>query len=535
MSGARIFAILLLLCSYCGCASSTVHGSVLRTALEADPPTLDAMISDDPNTETISYLTSGFLYRVDPYGELLPECAIDVPSKANGEISPDGLIITYHLRRGLRWQDGRKFTASDVVFSFHDAMSAKVNVPDTTGFSDIKSVRKVDSYTVEVRLKRANSQAVEIFFSMAANDPYPLLPKHLLRGVDLNTATAFNAHPIGMGPFKVRRWVRGDRIVLMANQLYFRGRPKLDRIDVQMVPDEAALGTLWRSGILDLLEVSGARALVETLANSANTRMMYFRQNRFQYILFNHEHVLADRTLRAALVAGLDRERIGKDTLGQLYVRGDGDRLIGHFAYDANITQPRYDPKEAARLLNSVGWHKHGTFREKNGRPLTLVVATSTNKLSRDKSIIVQQQLGELGIDATIKSFPSTILWAPRSAGGILAKGDFDLFISEWYPGGVHDDSYLFRCDARPPNGENFSEICDRSVDRASATELATSDSGEERAADRQLLRRLIANSDILFLGFMRGAVAVRPGLQHYIPSEVVRPGWNAWQWAWSR
>ncbi len=509
--------------------------ALLRTALEADPPTLDAMISDDPNTEAISYLTSGFLYRVDPYGELLPECATIIPTKSNGGISSDGVTITYHLRRGLRWHDGSNFTAADVAFSFHEAMSPKVNVPDTSGFTDIQSVRVLDPYQVQLRLKRPNSQAVQTLFSMAANDPYPLLPEHLLRSIDLNTASAFNAHPIGIGPFSVHSWARGDHLVLTANRSYFRGRPKLDSIEVRIVPDEAALGTLWRSGALDLLEASGARVLVETLARSPNTRLIYFDQNRFQYILFNHRHVLGDPTLRAALIAGLDREQIGTKTLGPLYLRGDGDRLRGHFAYDASIKQPPFDPKRAARLLDSAGWAQRGAIRRKNGQPLTLVVATSTSKLSRDKSIIVQRQLNQLGIDATIKSFPSTILWAPRSAGGILANGNFDLFISEWYPGGVHDDSYLFRCDARPPNGENFSEICDPQIDRASAVELTTSNSATEAAADRQILHRLITNSDIVFLGFMRGAVALRPGLQHYIPSEVVRPGWNVWQWAWKR
>jgi len=83
-----------------------------------------------------------------------------VPTAANGGISRDGRTVTYHLRRNVRWHDGAPFDAADVLFSQRAVMNPANNVPDRTGFDQVESVRALDPYTVQVRLKRAFSPFV---------------------------------------------------------------------------------------------------------------------------------------------------------------------------------------------------------------------------------------------------------------------------------------------------------------------------------------------------------------------------------------
>src|SRR5579862_8670347 len=109
-----ICAVLLMLI---GCVATTHSQNILRLQLTGDPPTLNSLLFDDPNTYTIAMMINGYLLRTDAHGRLIPDLATVVPTVSNGGISTDSRIITYHLRHGIRWQDGQPFDARDVAFS----------------------------------------------------------------------------------------------------------------------------------------------------------------------------------------------------------------------------------------------------------------------------------------------------------------------------------------------------------------------------------------------------------------------------------
>ena len=147
----------------------------------------------------------------------------------------------------------------------------------------------------------------------------------------------------------------------------------------------------------------------------------------------------------------------------------------------------------------------------------------------------MQQDLAKLGIRATLKSYGYNVLWAAAAQHGIYQDGRFDLTFSGWQPNGVADHSYLFRCDTRPPNGDNFGRICDPAVDSGARAELGTADPLREAAGDRALTRRLIEQSDLLFLGFTQEGVAYRDGLIGIAPSVTGQHLWNVWTWRWKQ
>src|SRR5665213_2341572 len=210
MHGARAFAAALLLgCAACAQAGSVTSPDVIRMEVASDPPGLNPLVVDNAGVSFLAPLIHGYLMRDDGRGRLIPDLAEVVPTLANGGISRDGLTVTYHLRRDARWHDGVAFDAGDVVFSFVAAMNKRNTVPDRTGFDHVRSVRALDPHTVRVRLTRPFSPFVPSCFTMAANDPYPLLPAHLLRGKpDLNR-DPYNAAPVGLGPYTVRSGIAG--------------------------------------------------------------------------------------------------------------------------------------------------------------------------------------------------------------------------------------------------------------------------------------------------------------------------------------
>lgn len=518
-----------------GCAPhATSHAAVLRLAETQDPPGFDPLVTDNADLQDLVPLVHGFLLRVDARGTFTPDLATVVPSIANGGVRDGGRTIRYGLRRGVRWHDGASFDARDVVFSFAAAMNPRNNVPDRSGFDDVASVRALGPYAVEVRLRRPYSPALATFFSSGANDPYAILPEHLLgKATELNDVS-YNEHPVGLGPYRVASWSHGSRVVLEADPAFRRGRPKIDRIEIAIVPDSNTQLTLWQSGAIDFLPVrgfGGSRAMLAGARSVRGARSWLSDHYQFDYIMFEVARgPLRERAVREAIVRGVDRERLERDVRGELHRPGDGDRLPGQFAYDPTIREAPYDPAGAARLLDAAGWRRRGTYRERDGVPLTLELVGPTGSGGSERlAVQLQAQLAALGIRTQIKTYQYNLLFAQ---GGILQSGRFDLAFYGWQPGEDADHSYLFRCDTRPPNGENYGRICDPLIDRAAARELATPDRSVEARADRAMLRELDAQSDLLFLGFDREALFARANLRGVEPSVLGRHYWNIERWS---
>ncbi|MDP9104387.1 MAG: peptide ABC transporter substrate-binding protein [Candidatus Eremiobacteraeota bacterium] len=522
-------------------APSGAARDVVRTAIGTDPPGLNPLVFDNAQVFYLAPLIHGYLSRIDGAGHLIPDLATVVPTRANGGISADGRTVTYHLRRGVRWHDGAPFDAKDVAFSFAAVKNPNNSVPDRTGFDHVAAVRVLDPYTVQVRLTQPFSPFVASCFTLGANDPYPILPAHILAGKHDINRDAYNSAPVGLGPYKFAAWDRGSRIVLAADPRYYGGAPAIPRLEIAIVPDPNTLATLWKTGAVDFVigRVQLGRTFLDSLRSRTDAHVVLHPHYEFDFVQMNLLHPpLDDARVRRALAAGIDRKRIMRDLNGELWLDGESDRLPGQFAFDASLVQPPYDPAAAARLLDAAGWRlgADGT-RRKNGRALALdFVATTESKTTGRFGLFVQQDLAKLGVRVDIKSYMYNQIWAAKADNGIFQTGRFDLAYSGWQPNVVADHSYLFRCDTRPPNGDNFGGICDPAIEAAAREELgASADPGRETAGDRALTRRLLEQTDVIFLGFNREAVAYRDGLEGVVPSVTGTHLWNARDWRWSR
>ncbi|MEA2663571.1 MAG: peptide/nickel transport system substrate-binding protein, partial [Candidatus Eremiobacteraeota bacterium] len=329
-----------------GAAAPPANGdaAMLHLVTPSDPPGWNNLVIDNAQVGLLSELIHGYLLRADGAGRLVPDLATAVPTLANGGISPDGRTVTYHLRRGARWHDGAPFGARDVVFSFHAALNPNNAVPDRTGFDHVAAVRALGPYTVRVRLTRAFAPFVASAFTLGANDPYPILPAHLLAGKhDLNR-DPYNAAPVGLGPYKLERWERASRIVLSADPRYFRGTPAIPRIEIAIVPDPNTIATLWQAGKLDLVigRVQTGRAFLDRLRVRKDAHVVLQPHYEFDFLDMNQSRPpLDDVRVRRAVAQAIDRARIMRDLDGELWVPGESDRLPGQFAYDPALTQPR--------------------------------------------------------------------------------------------------------------------------------------------------------------------------------------------------
>ena len=350
------FAACLAGCAAPGSAPpSTVHFDI-----SADPATLLPLFArgDAGNVDQeLAHLTFEPFFDLDRAGRPVPELLSVIPSVRNGGVSKDGRTLVYHLRRGARWSDGVEITASDVLFTLRAILDPANPVGSREGYDLIDRAGAPDAHTVRFHLKRPWAPAVATFFTYGTAPQY-VLPAHVLERQRPLARSAFAGAPtVGDGPYLFERWKRGDRLTYRANPRYWRGRPKIDRLSVDIVPDPNSNLTLLRSGAIEFNLVAPVQ--IATLKDKPEIALIRVPTAIVAGLAFNTRHPpLDDVRVRRALAASIDRTAISaKITFGN-YPVADSDRPRFSWAFDPGITEPRYDPSLADRLFDQAGWRR---------------------------------------------------------------------------------------------------------------------------------------------------------------------------------
>jgi peptide/nickel transport system substrate-binding protein len=386
-----------------------------------------------------------------------------IPSLANGDISQDGLSITFRLKRGLLWDDGYPLQADDVVFSFEAVNNPRNNEYSRAGFDQVADVSAKDPTTAVVKLKKPFGSFYELYFSSSNT---PLLPKHLLGDMpDINTAP-YNALPVGSGPFKYKSWARNDLVVMVANEKYYRGRPKLDRIEYKIVPNWNTVGTLVRTGELDVAWLVPAN-IVDRLASAPGFKVLGQPSGLRTQLQFNATAPpLREAAVRHALRLAIDRAELLRTVEhGHGYL---SDSVLGPLTAEAaQIRAEPHDPKKAAELLEAAGWTVGSDgVRAKDGVRLVLELATISGAPERDTwAVLIQGWWSAIGVRASVKHYPPSVLFGAYAANGIFTRGNYTVGLDQQgYPVSGTLRSIL-ACDQMPPAGFNQIRLCDPKLD----------------------------------------------------------------------
>ncbi len=504
----------------------------MRFDVAADPLNLNPLFAhaDAGNVEqNLAHLAFEPFFDLDAAGKPVPELVREIPSVANGGISPDGRTLVYHLRPGVRWSDGVPVGPDDVLFTLRAILDPANPVGSHEGYDLIDRADAPDAHTVRFHLSKAWAPAVSTFFAYGTSPQY-VLPAHVLRAQGPLARAPFDAAPtVGDGPFTFVAWQRGDRLVYVANRRYWRGAPRVGRIDVRIVPDPQTNMTLLGSGALDFNLVAPSQWAA--LRSSAPALRFFETPTALVAgIAVNLTHPpLDDVRVRRALVAAIDRGGISaKITLGR-YPVADSDRPRFSWAYDPAVTEPRFDPAAADAAFDAAGWRRGpGGIRQKNGKPfeLTYVQFPETTTGVRTAEV-VQRELFERGVDVTIKSISNAQLFLPARDGGALAAGRFDLAYVPWSMGADPDDRFLIGCTG---GEKNYMRYCDPAVDALEAR-AAAEPARTKRAAAYAAIDRLVARDvPIVYLFNPRYIYAYAPRLAGFAPN-AFSATWNAYAW----
>jgi len=329
--------------------------------------------STQSGVDAIEGLLNAGLTTLDNKDELRPQLAEAVPTIENGlwKLFPDGRMETsWIIRPGVEWHDGAPFTSSDLAFTAQLGSDRELAVFGDPAYSVIASVETPDSRTVVVKWTKPFITADRMFSHLLAVP----VARHLLDRPYADDKATFAELPywyqqfVGTGPFKLREVVEGSHLVVVANDHYVLGRPKIDEIEVRFIPDANTLVTNVLAGGVDF--VLGPRISLD-LARQARDRWTEgsvsintqggMGLNIYPQFVNPTPPVVADVRFRRALIHATDRQALVDTLMG-------GVTAIAHSpvnptdrsyqAIEGSIVRYPYDPARSRQLLDELGYAK---------------------------------------------------------------------------------------------------------------------------------------------------------------------------------
>src|SRR5215475_12724945 len=365
----------------------------------------------------------------DKDGNLIPCLASEVPTKANGGLAADGMSVIWKLKQGVKWHDGKPFTADDVVFTWQYAADLATAAYTTGSYKDI-TVEKIDDHTVKVIFKSPTPFWADPFVGSVGQ----ILPKHHFSdyvGAKSREAPG-NLKPVGTGPYRFVEFKPGDLIRAERNPDYHvRNQPHFDTLEVKGGGDavsaaravlqtgeyDYAWNLLVEEEVLRRMEASGKGKVDVTLSGNVefiilNTTDPWTEVDGERSSVKTKHPTLSDPAVRRAFNLLIDREAIQK------FIYGRSGIATASF-----VNQPRqfkssklnyaFDVGKANEILEHAGW-KMGPdgIREKDGKKLKYVFQTSTNAPRQKTQAVVKQACQRAGIDVELKSVTASVYFS---------------------------------------------------------------------------------------------------------------------------
>ena len=505
---------------------------ILRIGLQTAPNTLDPLLASNTTENMIARLMFDNLVSIDETGKnQVPILARVVPTLANGGISKDGLTITYHLRTNVKWHDGVPFTSKDVKFTWSAILNRKNNVITQTGYNLVTAVDTPDAATVVFHMKQRFAPVIDTIFG-ESDDPFNIVPEHILGPLQSINVATFNSSPIGTGPFKFKDWIRGDHMTLVRNDAYFLGKPKLEQITLTFVPDENTELNQLRTHDIDW-QYQASPQEYKDLKKLTDITTVLSVQNQYLRIQINTKHKpLDDVRVRQALAYGIDRQKLVDTLTFGSAVVADQDLPPFMWAHAPNVAKYPHDVAKAKALLAAAGYASGPDgIMVRNGQKLALEIVTNTSNATRRAAIVqIQSMLRDIGVELDVKTYLGALLFATMGQNGILQNGKFDLAVTGWVAGIDPDQSSTFMCNAQPPNGNNETHYCTPQMDAAETAALTHFDRATRQRAYADLETQLARDLPQIPIWWPRQAQPMNPDFKHFTPNPVTE-SWNAYTW----
>lgn len=437
----------------------------------------------------------------DGYGEEAQQAAAAATRRRAAEPAGTPLplrehnpVLTFALRRGVRFHDGHEFDAGDVRFTFDAIMEPRNLSPRRADFEPVKRLDTPDAHTVRITYKRLFSPAVEAW-------TIGILPQHLLAQADSATdggmrASPFNRQPVGTGAFRFVTWRGDDFIHLRRNDQFWREPAGFEHYYFRIIPDTLTQEIEFRAGAVDAYRAEPHQA--GRYREDERYTALSAPGLSYAYIGWNmRRELFSDARVRRALSLAVDVESIIRYVLN-----GEARRTTGPYApttrwYDPDSRPLPHDPARARRILEDLGWRENGQgWLEKDGRELEFTLVTNNGNAQRRAIMaIAQDSWRRIGVRCHTQLFEWAVLLED-----FINKRDFDAVVLGWSLSPDADLYQLWHSSQSGENQLNFVGYRDAESDRLLEAIRREYDLRERTRLARKLHRRIAQQVPYTFL-----------------------------------
>jgi peptide/nickel transport system substrate-binding protein len=362
------------------------YGGTLVWGVYTRPTPMNPLMTTGSISMSLQGLIFNSLVRMNAHGEIEPDLA------ESWEVSPDGRVYTFHLRRGVRFHDGIAVTAEDVKYTYDMILDPLTASPFRYFFALIAQTRVLDAVTFQITLKKPS---IPFIYWLTKE----ILPRHLVQAGTGNIER-FGRHPVGSGPFMFKEWREDDTITLEANPDYYEGRPYLDAVVVKTYNDARDVWTALMRGEVDYAGFI-EKDDFEVARRDPSFRTFGCPVQEYYGLVYNMDDaILQDKRIRQAFAYGINSDEVIERAAG-----GYGSPCRGPFppfsiGYNAQAQPFLFYPDKAMELLRSAGWQDKDNdgILEKDNEKLTLrVLVDMRNDMNRKIVMVLRQQFQAIG------------------------------------------------------------------------------------------------------------------------------------------
>lgn len=464
------------------------YGDAIIAGSIGEPSVLIPMLAGDSASHDVAGLIFNGLIKYDTDLSVIGDLA------ESWDISPDGLVITFYLKKGIKWADGIEFTAEDIMFGYKTITDEKTPTAYKEDYLQVKKAEVLDRYTFRATYEKPFAPALTSWGSLV------VLPKHLLEGKDITKAD-FNRNPIGMGPFILNKWIPGQEIRLSSNRGYFEGRPYIDRYVYRFIPDPATMFLELKAGGVDMMGLSPIQYTKQIETDFFERNFQKFRYPVFSYTYmgFNLKHPwFQDKRVRQAIAHAIDKSEIIDVVLFGLGSPATGPYVPNTWPYNPVVKQYDFSPDKAQQLLREAGWQDTDGdgIVDKDGNPFKFTIITNLgNNLRKNCATIIQQRLKKIGIKVEIR----VLEWS-AFINEFIDKRRFEAVILGWSIG-IDPDQYDIWHSSKTKEKEfNFVSYNNPEVDQLLEQGRRTFDIDERKKAYFRIQEILADELPYIFL-----------------------------------
>ena len=478
----------------------------------SDPSALDpALVDESIGANIARYLFDGLVSYDSSSGEVKPAVA------ESWDFNDDATVITFHLRQGVNFSNGRAVKAQDFVYAWTRALDpatkstmASTIMEPIKGAAELSNgetrklagVEAIDDSTLKVTLNYPQAEFVT-FLSHPVCAP---VPAEEVERTDQN----YSEKPVGNGSFKLMEWKKGEAVVLERNNDYYGNKAKVGQVTVKIIPNPSTAIAELKAGNVDIVKIIPP-GQTQALRDDSSVKINDGRVDALRFAGFNlTEAPWKDKDkLRQAINYAIDRDTIAGKVLQGKEAPADGIVPAGMKGHQNNAMPYGYDPEKAKQLLVDAG------FPEGNGLP-PLVLTYPNEGPAADVAQAMQAQLKVAGIPVELNGL---------EMGGFLdemTSGKLSFFLIPWVADYPSVDTFLYTLFHSANIGaQNVFQYSSPDVDALLSKARSTNDEGKRIAAYNEAERKILQDAPLVPVTFKVDVMAYSPRVTRFVHTPV--------------